>query len=137
LNEPLKGVPFTEDRSLFFSPITIKHCLLNWAIPGLGYWMIGRKKEGMIISGALFIGILIGVIQGGDLYPFMGEDWLRGIGAVCQVGMGIPWVLAKLFMSRGTPLDITYDYGTNYFLIVGMLNWLGVIDIFDISVKRK
>lgn len=133
----VEAVKTTGDSSLFFAPTTIKNCVLNWLVPGLGYFLVGRKKAGIMIMSALFLGLLFGVLLGGDLFPFVGEGKLRGAGAICQMGMGLPYFLSKLIFTRGTPLDISYDYGTSYLLIVGMLNWLGVIDIFDISVKRK
>ena len=129
-----------EDRSLFLAPTTIRNCVLSWLVPGLGYFLLGRKKHGIIISTALIGAVILGLIQGGDLYPTFSnaEGWIRGIGSVCQLGAGVPYFIAKLIqVERSSPLSITYDYGTNYFLIAGMINWLAVFDIFDISVKRK
>lgn len=126
-----------EDTSLFLAPATLKNCFLNWLVPGLGYWLLGRKRECLIMASALGVAFLLAIFQGGDLFDFSGEGKIRGIGAFCQLGMGFPYILAKLFLGRGTPLNTTYDYGTNYFLIAGMINWLAVLDIFDISVKRK
>ncbi len=116
---------------------TFRNCALTWLVPGLGYWFLGRKKSFYIVSGCLFAAVLMGVFLGGDAFPLSGEGRLRSIGSLCQAGMGLPYVLIKSFMSRGTPLSLTYDYGTNYFLIAGMLNWLAVMDVFDISVRRK
>ncbi len=125
-----------EDSSLFYSPITIRNCLLTWLVPGIGYFFLDRKRDGIIVMSCLFAAILLGTFMGGDLFP-LDEGWLRRIGSFCQLGMGAPFFLGKLFLGRGTPLSTSYDYGTNYFLIAGMLNWLAVMDIFDISVKRK
>ena len=130
-------ITFTEDPSLYFAPETLKNCLLTWLVPGLGYWLTGRKKTALIMSLALYAALLFGIFLGGDLYGFSGEGKIRGIGAFCQMGMGLPYMLCNWFMSRATPLSFSYDYGTNYFLIAGMLNWLSVLDVFDISVKRK
>lgn len=127
-----------EDRSLFFAPATIRNCIAAWLVPGLGYFLAGRRKQGIIIGVALFTGILLGVILGGDLYPLGTEESkIRMIGSFCQLGMGIPYMLSNLVLARGTALSFTYDYGTTYFLIAGMLNWLAVMDVFDISVGRK
>ncbi len=115
----------------------IKSCFLAWLVPGLGYWLVGRKREAFIVGGSLFIAILMGFILAGDLFSFSGEGKLRSIGAFCQLGTGLPHLLAKMFLGRATPLSTTYDYGTNYFLIAGMLNWLAVMDVFDLAVKRK
>ncbi len=126
-----------EDNSLFLAPATLRNCALTWLVPGSGYWLTGRKRSFQIVVLCLYVAFIMGIIQGGDLYPFSGEGNIRSIGAFCQMGMGAPYLLVKLFIERGSPLNPTYDYGSGYFLIAGMLNWLSVIDIFDVSVKRK
>ena len=126
-----------ENPKLFLAPSTIKNCFFTWLIPGLGYWRTGRKKACYLVAACLFSAFLLGIIQGGDLFPFSGEGKIRGIGAICQLGMGLPYLLAQLFVERGSPLNPTYDYGTNFFLVAGMLNYLSVMDVFDISVGRK
>ncbi|MDJ0842291.1 MAG: hypothetical protein QNK37_37665 [Acidobacteriota bacterium] len=128
-----------EDTSLFLAPTTIRNVVLNWLVPGLGYFLTGRRKYGIIVVAGLYTAYILGALLGGDLYDFNveSEGRIRFFGAICQAGMGLPYMLARLFLERGTPLNITYDYGTSYFLIAGMLNWLMVMDIFDISVKRK
>ena len=118
--------------------VVMKNCLATWLSPGLGYWLAGRKKSFAVVGGALLVAILMGILLGGDLFPLSSaEGKLRQVGAFCQMGFGIPYFLSRFVLDRGTPLDATYDYGTNYFLLAGMLNWLAVIDIFDISVRRK
>ncbi len=126
-----------EDPQLYLAPETLRNCALAWLIPGAGYWLTGRKKVALIVAACLFAGYFLGVLNGGDIFPMSGEGKIRSIGAICQLGFGVPHLLLRLFMERGTPLTTTYDYGTSYFLIVGMLNWLMVLDTFDISVKRK
>jgi len=126
-----------QDSSLFFHKETIKRCFLNWLIPGLGYFLNGRKRAWILMTSCVWIAFLMGIFLQGDLYPWGGEGKIRGVGAICQMGMGLPYFLAKMFVDRGSPLSLTYDYGTNYLLIAGMINWLAVMDNFDIAVKRK
>lgn len=126
-----------QDPSLFWDAETIKRCFLNWLIPGLGYFLSGRKRAWILMTVSVWIAFVMGVYLGGDLYPWGGEGKIRSVGAICQLGMGLPYFLAKVFIDRGSPLSLTYDYGTNYFLIAGMINWLAVLDTFDIAVKRK
>lgn len=137
MTDQTESVVSEEDPKLYLAPATLRNCFLAWFFPGLGYWLAGRKRVALIVATCLFGGFLLGVLNGGDLFPFAGEGKIRTIGAFCQMGVGIPHLLALLFLERGTPLSSSYDYGTNYFLIVGMLNWLMVLDTFDISVKRK
>jgi hypothetical protein len=129
LNDRLEKLPALEIAKL---------CLASWLVPGLGYWLVGRKRSFAIVASCLFAAIIMGVLLGGDLFPVSGsEGRLRQIGGVCQMGMGLPFFLFNLVLERGNPLNITFDYGTNYFLIAGMVNWLAVMDIFDIATRRK
>lgn len=142
MSDSKEPVLFEEDPSLFWAPSTLKKVALTWLIPGYGYFLQGRRRAGILMACCLYGAFFMGLLQGGDLFPFSGEGKLRAIGAVCQMGMGLPYLLTKLMMGlewihRGSPLSVGYDYGTSYFLIAGMLAWLSVLDIFDISVKRK
>lgn len=126
-----------EDPTLFLSASTIKLVLLAWLIPGMGYYLLGRKRACLLISICVLTAFFMGIYLEGDLFPWGGEGKIRAIGSLCQLGAGIPYAIAKLFVDRGSPLSVTYDYGTNYLLIAGMINWLAVMDTFDIAVKRK
>lgn len=129
--------PSQFDPQLFFAPETIRNCVAAWLVPGLGYYLLGKKQTALMIAVCLYLAFLLGIFLGGDLYVLGAEGKIRSLGALCQTGFGVPYMLAKLLLDRGSPLNITYDYATNYFLIAGMINWLVVMDVFDYSVKRK
>ena len=126
-----------EQVKLFTAPETLKSVACAWLVPGLGHWIQGRKRNAMILFVFIGFSLLLGIYQGGDFFPFSGEGKFRAIGAFSQMGSGAFYFFTRLFADRGNPLNLTYDYGTIYFLIAGMLNWLAVIDAFDIAVKRK
>lgn len=127
-----------EDPKLYFAPQTLRNCFLAWLVPGLGHYMLGRKKSAAIIAVCLFTAYILAVFQGGNLFAFeWSVDRIRSLGFLCQMGMGVPFMLVKLSGIQASPLGITYDYATTYFLIAGMINWLAVMDTFDISVNRK
>ena len=110
------------DPSLVLAPQTLKNCFLAWLVPGLGYWLLDRKKSAVLISVCLYTAYFFAFLLGGDLYELTTEGKIRMLGTVCQSGMGIPYFLAKLGLDRGSPLNASYDYGTTYFLIAGMIN---------------
>ena len=118
-------------------PIVVRNCFLAWLIPGLGHWLLGRRRSAVLIGLSLYGGFLLGVVSNGDLFPFLTEGKIRTAGFFLQSGMGAPYGLAKAFLARATPLSPLYDYGTGYFLMTGLINWLTVFDVFDISVNRK
>jgi hypothetical protein len=132
-----KKVYRQEDIRLFFAPATIWACLAAFLLPGLGHALLGRKRKGLLLGIVLLLALLLGITAGGDFFPLQGEGKLRQIGAFLQLGMGLPFQLSSLLVARGTPLNPSYDFGTAYLLIAGMLNWLCVVDCFDIAVGRK
>ena len=55
-----------------------------------------------------------------------------------DIGTGIPyWVAGKLDLGIGTMTWPSYDYGTTYLWVCGLLNYLIVLDAFDIAQGRK
>jgi hypothetical protein len=127
-----------DDPKLYFAPQTLRNCFLAWLVPGLGHYMTGRKRAAAIIAGSLFAAYLLAILQGGLIYEFnWAVDRIRSLGYLCQSGMGLPFLIANAIDIDASPLGITYDYATSYFLIAGMINWLAVMDTFDISVNRK
>lgn len=127
-----------EDSKLYFAPQTLRNCFLAWLVPGLGHFFLGRKKSAAIIASCLVVAYLLAIFQGGQLFEFdWAEDKIRSLGFLCQAGMGVSFFWVKLIGINASPLGITYDYATTYFLIAGMINWLAVMDTFDISVNRK
>lgn len=126
-----------EDVRLFYAPTTLWVCLAAFLLPGLGHVLLGRKRKGLLLGGVLLLALLLGLLSGGDFFPLQGEGKLRQIGAFLQLGMGLPFQLISSLAVRGTPLNPSYDFGTAYLLIAGMLNWLCVVDCFDIAVGRK
>lgn len=126
-----------ENPEEFTSPRTLKACALAWVFPGLGHFFLGRRRRALILALTLTSAMVMGMVLGGDLYPLRGEGWIRAIGSFCQWGGGAVMLGARLFLERGTPISSSYDYGTIYFLIAGMVNWLCVVDAFDIAMNRK
>ncbi|MCB1044813.1 MAG: hypothetical protein KDC35_17875 [Acidobacteria bacterium] len=126
-----------EDPAQFFEPKTVISCALAWVLPGAGHFYLGRRREAYLLFGILMACFVLGLAHGGDIFPIQGEGVIRSIGAFCQMGFGVVHLVARLMLDRGTPLSLTYDYGTTYFLIAGMINWLAVIDSFDIAMERK
>jgi hypothetical protein len=126
-----------EDSSLFFAPSTLRAVALAWVFPGAGHWVLQRKRQAVWLAVCLLFALVLGCFQQGDLFPFQGEGIFRSVGAFCQLGAGLPYFFSALFLERPNPLSETYEFGTTYFLIAGMVNWLAAVDAFDIAVKRK
>lgn len=76
---------------------------------------------------------------GGKLYTFNPEEPLSIFPVIANAGIGGLYVLCA-FLRAGfdaNPEVPTYEYGNTFLLVAGLLNYLVVLDAFDIAVGRK
>src|SRR5262249_32782820 len=106
-------------------------CLAAWAIPGAGHLWQGRRGKGIVFLLALPLMFTIGLLIRGRLFPFDMSEPLVGLAAIADLGIGIPYFIAKAVRA------VTYEYGNAYLIVAGLLNLLVVIDAYDIALGRK
>ena len=120
-----------------------KPLLLQWLVPGAGYWVIGEKRRAMAFFGVWALFCVLGAFQmqfvavegvkGGVFLPVQGA-WLPILGALGTAGIGpVYGALAWAFGGVGTePVrTLTQEYGATYVMVAGMLNWLCCFDVWD------
>src|SRR5512133_194887 len=120
-----------------------KPLLLQWVVPGAGYWMIGEKGRAKVFFGIWAIFCLVAAFQlqygavagvkGGIFVPVSGA-WLPTLGAFGTLGIGpLYGVFAWAFGGAGTePVrTLTQEYGATYVMVAGLLNWLCCFDLWD------
>jgi hypothetical protein len=113
-------------------------CLLAWLIPGAGHLWQGRRQKGLIFLVVLPLMFLVGLQLHGRLFPLEMSDPLVFLGAIADRGIGAPYFLAR-FMDAGTGIvtAVSYEYGNTFLMTAGLLNFLVVLDAFDIGMGRK
>jgi hypothetical protein len=80
----------------------------------------------------------IGIALEGRLFPFEPSQPLVALAAVADVGIGIPYFIARsLGYGAGRVVAVTYEYGNAFLIVAGLMNLLVVIDAFDIASGRK
>lgn len=126
--------------------------LLQWLVPGLGYWRLGEKTRAKAFFGMAVVFLTLGALQmhhgavdgirAGVFVPVPGQ-WLKTLGALATLGMGPLYApFAWAFGGLGSPeaaepiQNLTQEYGATYVMLVGLLNWLGCIDVFDRATGR-
>ena len=115
-----------------------------WLIPGGGHFLLGRWQRGVLLGGAVLLMFIVGLLFKGHLYSFGGGDegasgLLQIPPTVANLGTGVLylvcWMLNFGFMEQAK--EATYEYGNVFLWVAGLLNYLNMLDAFDISSGRK
>jgi len=113
-------------------------CLLAWAIPGAGHLWLGRRQKAFVFMSALLIMFGIGLLLAGRVFSMDLREPLVALAAVADMGLGIPWLITRMMgWGEGTVTASTYEYGNCFLIVAGLLNFLVILDAFDIGMGRK
>lgn len=116
----------------------------GWAVPGLGHVLQGKWVRALILGGAVWTMFIVGLVIGGHLFRIGPND--QGFAAVLQLlpmsanfGAGLLylgcWLTNTGFAEQAQ--RVTYEYGNTFLLCAGLLNYLAMLDAFDIAAGRK
>lgn len=113
-------------------------CLAAWIVPGAGHLWMGRREKGIVFLLALPAMFLIGLLLHGRIFPFEMSEPLVGLAAVANLLAGGPWIIARM-MEAGTGIvtAASYESGNCFLIVAGLLNFLVILDAFDIGMGRK
>lgn len=118
-----------------------------WLFPGAGHLLLGSWGRALLLGGTVWICFVSGVVMGGHLFSLGGDE--QGLSSLLQVppmianlGAGLlyvgSWLLGIGFSDDPQQAArATYEYGNTFLLIAGLLNYLSMLDAFDISAGRK
>ncbi len=113
-------------------------CIIAWAVPGAGHLWLGRLPKGVIFLVVLPLMFIVGLWLEGRVFPFDLEQPFVALAAAADLGIGVPYFLARaLGLGDGRVVATTYEYGNTFLIVAGLLNMLVVIDAFDIALGRK
>ncbi len=113
-------------------------CAVAWLIPGGGHLWLGRRQKGVTFLVTLTLMFAFGLWIEGRLFPFELSQPLVALEALADLGVGLPYFVAKaLNIGAGRVVAITYEYGNAFIIVAGLLNMLVMLDAFDIAQGRK
>jgi hypothetical protein len=113
-------------------------CVLAWAIPGAAHFWLGRRQKAAVFLVVLTVMFVVGLALHGRVFPFELSDPLVALAAVADIGLGVPWILVRMLgAGAGEVTATTYEYGNSFLIVAGLLNFLVVLDAFDIAMGRK
>jgi|SRR5215471_8085991 len=113
-------------------------CVLSWLIPGAGHLLQGRRDKGLVFLVLLPLMFGIGLWLQGRLFPLELSDPLVFLGAIADRGIGLPYLIAYAAdAGAGLVTASSYEYGNTFLMTAGLLNFLVILDAFDIAKGRK
>jgi hypothetical protein len=118
-----------------------------WLVPGAGHFLQGRLIRGLIISAVVCGMFAVGLIFGGHLFGLgvgvEGNSKLLQLPpTIANLGTGILylicWASSSGFSDAAEYAKLaTFEYGNTFLLVAGLLNYLAMLDAFDIAAGRK
>lgn len=117
--------------------------LISWFLPGVGHLLQGRMRRGIIIGAAIWIMFIIAILSGGAYSPafdFKDGQLLYLLNFFARLGNGLGALISFVLMASPPPnvaAWATFEYGGRFLEVAGLLNYLALIDTFDIAVGRK
>jgi hypothetical protein len=118
-------------------------CLAGLSFPGLGHLLMGKWVRGVILSACVLVMFVLGLGMQGELYkPIPLQEFrerpFHVLGLFANAGVGLPYIYTvRSGMGAGVMTAATYDYGWVFLVVSGLLNYLIVLDAFDIAQGRK
>jgi len=130
--KPAQRVP--EENSLF--PYLV--LLAGWLVPGAGHLLVGKWVRAALVFASILGMFLIGIGVAGKVYTPNTGDILDILGFVGQLGMGLLYVIARLFsLGAASAVNTIADYGTKYLVVAGLLNVIAAVDAHSLANGRK
>ncbi len=127
--------------------------IVAWLVPGLGHWLLGKRRRAIVFGVVIVAAFLTGVLVDGEMgVPRQGEPfswlaalaclgngalylgrlvWLNGLGKL--FGGGFPYGLE----GGGNPVSAGFVYGNTFLYTAGLMNLLAVLDVSDIARGEK
>ena len=120
--------------------------IATWFVPGLGHALLGKWQRALLMGGVVWLCLVVGLSMGGHMFDLNVPEGsslpLQALPMVADIGSGAPYIIAWV-LGYGFAEDpqqaarATYEYGTTFLLIGGLLNYLTILDAFDIAAGRK
>lgn len=117
-----------------------------WFIPGSGHLLLKRWGRAALMGGVVWFCFIIGLAMGGHMFDLSADEGssvlLQVPPMIANLGSGalyiISWLLGIGFHDDpAQAARATYEYGNTFLLIAGLLNYLTMLDAFDIAAGRR
>ena len=135
------------DLKPFPMPTRVFAVVLAWLIPGAGHLVLGKLGRGVLLMVLIVGSFYFGLLLNGKLYiPVAADppsafhfDPISILWSFAQIGSGLCYAVAHA-LGLGIvakPESATYEYGNTFMFLAGLLNYLLILDVFDIAAGRR
>jgi TM2 domain-containing membrane protein YozV len=112
--------------------------LAGWLVPGAGHLMLGKWMRALLLFVSILGMYLVGLGLQGKVYMPNTGDVLDMLGFAGQIGMGLLYVLTRIFgWGASSVVNTLADYGTKFLVVAGLLNIIAAIDAHSLANGRK
>jgi hypothetical protein len=117
-----------------------------WFFPGSGHLVLNKWGRAILMGGSVWLCFFLGMAMGGHMFDLSTTDGssvlLQVPPMIANLGSGVLYIVCWL-LNIGFADDpqqaarTTYEYGNTFLLIAGLLNYLTMLDAFDVAAGRK
>ena len=137
-DSPPETITSRKPRKPLGMPATLGICATGWFFPGASHLFLGRWGRALAFTLSVLTMFALGLAMQGRLYDAAPEQPLHIFAFLANIGVGAPYVIAQQFgLGAGFLANPSYDYGSTFLWVSGLLNYLIILDAFDIAQGRK
>jgi hypothetical protein len=118
--------------------LAVLAAIAAWCVPGLGHLILRRWVKAavyFVVVGSL---AMAGLLMRGNVFTSDWADAFEMLGFLADVGSGVFYVLSQTL--NLPPPDVSTaagDHGTRLIATAGVLNFLFVLEAFEIGLRRR
>jgi hypothetical protein len=124
-----------------------------WLVPGLGHWILGKRKRAVIFAAAILCAFATGTLIAGELGVPRQDNPFSWLATLACCGNGILYLVRLMWLNGldglfgagfpygliggGDPESVGFSYGNTFLYTAGLMNLLAVLDVSDIARGEK
>jgi hypothetical protein len=117
------------------NPVAI--VIAAWLVPGLGHFLLRRRVRGLAFAVLLVGSVAFGAYLHGRAPWNFGGPPLLFLATLGALGSGLPYLGLHVAGYQGDPTSWSWEYGGAFLLTAGLMNFLLVLDAWDICWGRE
>src|ERR1700723_338499 len=98
---------------------------VGWLIPGAGHMIQKRWIRGLLLMVSIVAMFVLGLLMQGRIYKPNGGNVLDILSFIGDMGAGGMYIVCRaLDLGNGVVAHATANYGTNFIIVSGLLNFI-------------